>query len=67
MFSFIYLLLLLVAALFFGKVAERFHQPTIVGNILGGLVFGPVFILLLGGFDNLFDVEIFQEVIDNLR
>lgn len=67
MFSFIYLLLLLVAALFFGKVAERFHQPTIVGNILGGLVFGPVFIIILGGFDSIFDVEIFQEVIGNLR
>ncbi len=47
MLSFIYLLLLLVAALFFGKVAEKLNQPTIVGNIIGGLVFGPLFIFLL--------------------
>ncbi len=47
MLPFLYLLLLLVAALFFGKVAERLKQPTLVGNILGGLVFGPLLILLL--------------------
>ena len=47
MISIVYLLLLLVAAIFFGKVAERLKQPTIVGNIFGGLVFGPLFIAVL--------------------
>ena len=50
MLSFIYLLLLLIAALFFGKVADKLGQPTIVGNIFGGLVFGPLFLMLLKAF-----------------
>lgn len=37
--------------MFFGKVAEHLKQPTIVGNIIGGLVFGPLLILLLDSFD----------------
>ncbi|MGA1848637.1 MAG: cation:proton antiporter [Thermoplasmatota archaeon] len=40
----IYLLLLLIFAIFFGKVAEKWGHPTIVGNIIGGLIVGPVFI-----------------------
>ncbi|MFO8050428.1 MAG: cation:proton antiporter [Thermoplasmatota archaeon] len=67
MFNFLYLLLLLTAALFFGKVAERFKLPTIVGNIFGGLVFGPLFIMLLGGVNSLFSIETFQPVIDDLN
>jgi len=51
MFALIYLLLLLVAALFFGKVADKLKQPTIVGNILGGLIFGPVLIIVLKFLD----------------
>lgn len=66
MLSFIYLLLLLVAALFFGKLAERFKQPTIVGNIFGGLVFGPLFIMLLKFLHGSFGGEVFEELIFNL-
>ncbi len=43
----LYILLLLISAIFFGKVMERFGQPTIVGNILGGLFAGPVFLFFL--------------------
>jgi Kef-type K+ transport system membrane component KefB len=65
--SFIYLLLLLIAALFFGKVAERFHQPTIVGNIFGGLVFGPVLILVLETIGAIFGIEALSVVVDDLH
>ncbi|MGA1848643.1 MAG: cation:proton antiporter [Thermoplasmatota archaeon] len=67
MFDFLYLLLLLIAALFFGKVAERLKMPTIVGNIFGGLVFGPIFILFLQGLDWTFATSTFEGVVDNLR
>ena len=63
MLSFIYLLLLLVAALFFGKLAERLKQPTIVGNIFGGLVFGPLFIVLLKFLRSTFGLDGLNEVI----
>ncbi|MBN1390189.1 MAG: cation:proton antiporter [Candidatus Thermoplasmatota archaeon] len=66
MFSFIYLLLLLIAALFFGKVAEKFRLPTIVGNISGGLVFGPILIVALKGVDLALGIEIFDPVAANL-
>ncbi|MCK5774389.1 MAG: cation:proton antiporter [Thermoplasmata archaeon] len=46
MYSVVYLLLLLIAAIFFGKIADRLKQPTIVGNIIGGIVFGPVLVAL---------------------
>jgi len=48
MLPFLYLLLLLISALFFGKVAEKLGQTAIVGNILGGIVAGPLLIALLG-------------------
>lgn len=67
MFDFLYLLLLLIAALFFGKVAERFGLPTIVGNIFGGLVFGPVLIQSMIGLDLIFDVTLLQPTIDELN
>lgn len=47
----IYLLLLLICAIFFGKIAERFKQPTIVGNILGGLFAGPFLIFIFEKMD----------------
>jgi len=43
----IYLLLLLIFALFFGKLAEKWGHPTIVGNIIGGLIVGPILIGVL--------------------
>ncbi|MGA1866677.1 MAG: cation:proton antiporter [Thermoplasmatota archaeon] len=66
MFSFIYLLLLLIAALFFGKVAERMKIPTIVGNIFGGLVFGPILIAALKTVDIITGGDLFHQVAENL-
>ncbi|MGA1793116.1 MAG: cation:proton antiporter [Thermoplasmatota archaeon] len=66
MFSFIYLLLLLIAALFFGKVAEKLKLPTIVGNIFGGLVFGPILIAALKTVDTVVGGDLFHQVSENL-
>ena len=66
MFNFLYLLLLLITALFFGKLAERLHVPTIVGNIFGGLLFGPFLIMALKSFGALAHLTIFDEVTHNL-
>lgn len=48
----LYLLLLLITAIFFGKVMERFGQPTIVGNIIGGLFAGPLLLAGLEAYDS---------------
>ena len=59
----VYLLLLLICSIFFGKLAERWGQPTIVGNIVGGLFAGPFLIFIfdsigsLSGFGHLEDVS----------
>ncbi len=67
MFNFIYLLLLLIAALFFGKLAEKLKLPTIVGNIFGGLMFGPVLIGILGRIGIIFESFPMDGVIENLK
>ncbi|MEA3559595.1 MAG: cation:proton antiporter [Candidatus Thermoplasmatota archaeon] len=66
MFNFLYLILLLIAALFFGKVAEKFKLPTIVGNIFGGLMFGPMFIIILKTVNTQLSITTFQPVIADL-
>ncbi|MGA1848020.1 MAG: cation:proton antiporter [Thermoplasmatota archaeon] len=67
MFNFVYLLLLLIAALFFGKLAERMKLPTIVGNIFGGLMFGPILILFLEGIGVVFNTSSLDGVVENLK
>ncbi|MGA1821778.1 MAG: cation:proton antiporter [Thermoplasmatota archaeon] len=67
MFSIVYLLLLLIAAIFFGKVAERYKQPTIVGNIFGGLIFGPVLISVLKSINIHLDLSQIESMISNLN
>ena len=46
---FVYTFLLLASALFFGHLAIRFKQPQIVGEIIGGIIVGPVMLLILPG------------------
>jgi Kef-type K+ transport system membrane component KefB len=46
---FVYTFLLLASALFFGHLATRFNQPQIVGEILGGIIVGPLMLLVLPG------------------
>ena len=67
MISIVYLLLLLVAAIFFGKVAERLKQPTIVGNIFGGLVFGPGFVAVLRSLHIHLGLSSLGNVIDDMH
>ncbi len=67
MFNFIYLLLLLIGALFFGKLAEMMKLPTIVGNIFGGLMFGPLLISILEFTGSTFDLSITEDIIRNLQ
>ncbi len=67
MFNFVYLLLLLIAALFFGKLAERLKLPTIVGNIFGGLAFGPLLIILLKTLGTILSISEMKDVVNDLR
>jgi len=46
---FVYTFLLLASALFFGHLAIRFKQPQIVGEIIGGIIVGPLLLLILPG------------------
>ncbi len=46
---FVYTFLLLASALFFGHLAIRLNQPQIVGEIFGGIVVGPLMLLILPG------------------
>lgn len=41
------LLILLVAARFFGEIFERFRQPAMIGEILAGMLIGPSFFNLI--------------------
>jgi Kef-type K+ transport system membrane component KefB len=59
----LYLLLLLISAIFFGKVMEKYGQPTIVGNIIGGLFVGPVFLFILNAFNSQAETSIIEEMI----
>jgi Kef-type K+ transport system membrane component KefB len=63
----IYLLLLLICAIFFGKVAERFKQPTIVGNIVGGLFAGPFLIFIFEQIGSLSSRGTFHEISHSLH
>jgi len=44
---FVYTFLLLASALFFGHLMIRLKQPQIVGEIIGGIIVGPVLLLIL--------------------
>ena len=37
----LYLAVLIVAAKLFGEIMHRIHQPTILGNVLAGIIVGP--------------------------
>ncbi len=44
---FSYIILLLSSAIFFGNIANRLKQPAIVGEIIGGIIIGPLFAYVL--------------------
>lgn len=67
MIVFIFIMLLLAASLLFGKIAERMEQPPIVGNIIGGIVFGPLFLALLKwlyGMIEIPDIKVLYTLLD---
>ncbi len=60
-------MLLLAAAVLFGKLAEKANIPTIVGNIIGGLVLGPVMIGLLNLLWHLTDLDVLEAIAFDIR
>ncbi|MGA1820674.1 MAG: cation:proton antiporter [Thermoplasmatota archaeon] len=60
----LYLLLLLISAIFFGKLAERWGHPTIVGNIIGGLFVGPFFLFILKQFHSIGQAQSLEDLIE---
>ncbi|MCD6370469.1 MAG: cation:proton antiporter [Thermoplasmata archaeon] len=50
MFAFVFTVLLLSFAIIMGNRFERIRQPAVVGNIIGGMLVGPVLILFLSLF-----------------
>jgi Kef-type K+ transport system membrane component KefB len=63
----VYLLLLLICSIFFGKLAERWGQPTIVGNIIGGLFAGPFLIFIFDSIGSLSGLGHLEEVSVSLK
>ncbi len=50
MYAFVFTVLLLSFAIIMGHRFERIRQPPVVGNILGGMLVGPVLVLFLSLF-----------------
>jgi Kef-type K+ transport system membrane component KefB len=44
--TFVYIFLLVGLAVYFGNIAQRIKQPRIIGEIVAGIVLGPVFLFL---------------------
>ena len=48
-FVFLDIAIVIVAARLMGRLFERFHQPAVIGEILGGILLGPTLLGLLPG------------------
>jgi len=55
----LYLAVLIIAAKLFGELMHRIHQPTIIGNVLAGVVVGPALFALVKPID---EIEIFTSI-----
>ena len=44
---FISIVIILVSARILGEIAQRFHQPALVGEILAGIILGPSLLLIV--------------------
>lgn len=55
----LYLAVLVLAAKLFGEVLRRLNQPTIIGNVLAGIIIGPALFALVQPIDEL---EIFISI-----
>ncbi|CAD6523709.1 Cation/H+ exchanger [metagenome] len=55
----LYLAVLIVAAKLFGELMHRIHQPSIIGNVLAGVIVGPALFALVQPID---EIEIFTSI-----
>ena len=55
----LYLAVLILAAKLFGEALHRIHQPTIIGNVLAGIIVGPALFALVQPID---EIEIFISI-----
>lgn len=50
MLIFIYVIVIITSAIIFGNLLERLGQPNIIGQLLGGIIVGPVALLIFSLF-----------------
>lgn len=55
----LYLAVLIIAAKLFGELMRRIHQPTIIGNVLAGVIVGPALFAIVQPID---EIEIFTSI-----
>ena len=55
----LYLAVLIIAAKLFGELMHRIHQPTIIGNVLAGVIVGPALFAIVQPID---EIEIFTSI-----
>jgi len=55
----LYLAILIVAAKLFGELMHRINQPTIIGNVLAGIIVGPALFALVEPID---EIELFISI-----
>jgi len=55
----LYLAILIIAAKLFGELMHRINQPTIIGNVLAGVIVGPALFALVKPID---EIEIFTSI-----
>jgi Kef-type K+ transport system membrane component KefB len=52
MLVFIHVIIIITSAIIFGHLLERLGQPNIIGELLGGIVVGPIALLIISPFAN---------------
>lgn len=55
----LYIAVLILSAKIFGEALHRIHQPTIIGNVLAGIIVGPALFFLVEPID---EIEIFVSI-----
>ena len=55
----LYIAVLILSAKIFGEILHRLHQPTIIGNVLAGIIVGPALFFLVEPID---EIEIFVSI-----
>ena len=55
----LYLAVLVLVAKIFGEIFHRINQPTIIGNVLAGIIVGPALFALVQPID---EIELFVSI-----